>query len=53
MRLVLQDIHLPDVRGILSELDQKKNKGLKEEETLIIDTLNWLMKSEYNLDKTG
>ncbi|KAL6208238.1 hypothetical protein ACLB2K_019189 [Fragaria x ananassa] len=47
------DIHLPDARGILSELDQKKNKGLKEEETLIIDTLNWLMKSEYNLDKTG
>ncbi|KAM5564135.1 phosphopantothenoylcysteine decarboxylase subunit SIS2 [Rosa sericea] len=46
------DIHLPDAGGILSELDQKKNKGLKEEETLIRDTLNWLMKSEYNLDKT-
>ncbi|KAK9945738.1 hypothetical protein M0R45_011237 [Rubus argutus] len=46
------DIHLPDARDILSDLDQKKNQGLNEEETLIKETLIWLMKSEYNLDET-
>lgn len=53
MKLVLQDIHLPDARDILSDLDQKKNQGLNEEETLIKETLIWLMKSKYNLDETG
>ncbi|XP_050365994.1 uncharacterized protein LOC126784572 [Argentina anserina] len=51
--LPFPDTILPDARGILSELDQKRNKGLKEEETLIIDTLYSLMKSEYNLDMPG